>query len=249
GRVVGVNTAIYSPTGTYAGNGFAVPSVIAERAARDLIEHGYVRRPMIGVSIMDVGDAHSELYGLDRIAGAFVSEVTPDGPAAEAGIRPEDIIIAVDGEPVDNSTELTTRLAQREPGEEVTLAVIRRGDRISVDVELGEFETEQVAARTTQSRQSAEQVLGFAVSEISPQIAADLDLPTDQGGVVVTGISQFSAAPLARGDVIVEFNRQPIGTVRDFQRAAGDVEPGDVVVLRVISSQSGNEAVRTYRVR
>ncbi|HUE77665.1 MAG TPA: trypsin-like peptidase domain-containing protein, partial [Longimicrobiales bacterium] len=107
GRVVGVNTAIYSPTGTYAGNGFAVPSAIAVRAARDIIEYGHVRRPRLGVLIGPVTEAHAELYGLDRIAGAYVTEVTPGGPAEEAGIRPEDIIVALDGRNVDGPAELT----------------------------------------------------------------------------------------------------------------------------------------------
>ena len=251
GRVVGVNTAIYSPTGTYAGNGFAVPSAIAVRAARDLIEYGFVRRPRIGVVIQNVGEAQAELYGLDRIAGAYITEVTPDGTAAEAGLQPEDIVVAVDGQSVENSGDLTTLLARRNPGDEVTLGVIRDGRRIQVPVELGEFERPDAPRRVAAATPTAEQALGFTVSTITPGIRRDLDLQPNLEGLVVTDVSQFGPAfgVLVPGDVILEFNRQRVRTVRDLERAVADVERGDVVVVRLRSRATGNIGVRSFRLR
>jgi serine protease Do len=251
GRVVGVNTAIVSPTGTYAGNGFAIPSALAAKAARDIIEHGVVRRPRLGVLVQPVGEAQAELYGLDRIAGAVVIEVAEDTPAEQAGIRPEDVIIAVDGEPVNSSIDLTSRLARYQPGDRVTLAVVRDQRTRQIQVRLGEFETTQPQAQETATRESAQQRLGFSATDLTPQIARQLGIEDAIQGVVVTTVVGHgpAAGTLARGDVILELNRQPVRNVGDLERAARDMERGDIVVVRVRRANTGNIGVGSYRVR
>lgn len=251
GRVVGVNTAIYSPTGAYAGNGFAIPSALAEKAARDLIEYGVVRRPRIGVVVTPVQEAQAELYGLDRIAGAVVSEVQDGTPAQQAGIRPEDVIIAVNGEPVNSSTDLTARLARYHPGDRVTLTVVRDRRTRDIAVRLGEFEAAQPAAQPTAARETAQQRLGFAVVELGPQARQQLGVDDSIEGVVVTTVTPHgpAAGTLARGDVILELNRQPLRNVRELERAAQQVSAGDIVVLRIRSASTGNIGVRSFRVR
>ena len=255
GRVVGVNTAIASPTGAYAGNGFAVPIALATKGANDIIEYGYVRRPRIGVLVQPVTEVQAELYELDQIRGAYVTEVQPDGPAADAGIRTEDIIVSVDGEPIQNHSDLTTRLARRQPGEEVTLGVIRDGDRMSVDLELGEFETERPETRLIPADESAEEKLGLAavnVSDLSPRDLEAIGIEDrDMDGVAVTDVSRYgpAAGTLVPGDIILEFNRQPVENVRDLQRLAGDVEKGDIVLLRIRRGATGNTGVVSFRIR
>ena len=251
GRVVGVNTAIFSETGLYSGNGFAVPAAIAVKAARDMIEYGYVRRPMIGVSITPVGEAQAELYGLDRIAGAVVSSVSDGGPADEAGILPEDVIVTLDGQSIADNQDLITRLARREPGEEVTLGIVRDGRRLDVDVELGQFEIERPETRTASSSRSAQDMLGLSFSELTPSLVRQLEVEQGVEGVVVTEVSPYgpAAAQVARGDIILEFNRQPVRSVRDLERLAGGVEQGDVVVLRVWRPGLQGPAVVSFRVR
>ena len=251
GRVVGVNTAIYSETGMYAGNGFAIPSSLAAKAARDIIEYGYVRRPMIGVVVAPVLEAQAELYGLDRIAGAIVTEVTPGGPAADAGIRPEDVIIAVDGEPVNDQVELTTRLARRQPGERVALTAIRDGETVRIPVRLGEFDLEAPAPTRAVARETVEERLGFAYQSLDRRWMRELEITDPIEGVVVHAVDPGSPAAgvLVPGDVILEFNRQPVSSVRDIERLAEEVERGDIVVLKLRSISSGNVAVRSYRVR
>jgi serine protease Do len=251
GRVVGINTAIYSPTGTYAGNGFAVPSAIAVKAARDIIEYGYVRRPRIGVVITPVGEAQAELYGLDQIAGALVSEVQPDGPAADAGLRPEDVIVSVDGVDIRDSGDLITRLARRQPGEEVTLGVVRDRRPLEVDIELGEFDIEQPETRVAARPESAEEMLGITVIDTNAQVLRELDVAGSVEGVVVTEVSPYGPAAgiLGQGDIILEFNRERVRSVADLRRLASAVERGDVVVVRLRSRQTGNEGVRSFRVR
>ncbi len=251
GRVVGVNTAISSPTGAYAGNGFAVPSALAVKVARDIIEFGHVRRPQLGVRIQSVSEAQAELYGLDQIAGAFVSEVVPGGPADEAGLRAEDVIVSLEGEPIGSSPDLTTRLARETPGDKVTLGVIRNGSRVSVEVELGEFQVEETPIRVASERGSAQGRLGLQLSDPDPRLLQQLGIRTAVDGVVITGVNPYgpAAGQLQQGDIILEFNRQPVGSVPQLQERVRQVDPGDVVVLRIRSIATGNEAVRSFRVR
>jgi serine protease Do len=252
GRVVGVNTAIMSPTGMYAGNGFAIPSALAEKAARDIIEYGVVRRPMIGVRVEAVGEVQAELYGLDRIAGAVVSEVTPGAPADRAGIRAEDVIVAVDGNPVNSSTDLTTRLARYQPGDRVTLTIVRDRRTRDIPVQLGEFDRPQPESRPVAARESPQQRLGLAVADVTPQVARQYGLEDGIQGVVVTSVARGSPAAqimLQPGDVILEMNRQPVRNARELERVARDVDRGDIVVLRIRARDTGNVAVRSFRVR
>lgn len=255
GRVVGVNTAIYSETGLYAGNGFAVPSAIAAKAANDIIEYGYVRRPRIGVLIQNVTEAQADLYDLDQIRGAYVTEVQPDGPAADAGIQPEDIILSLNGEPVETSTDLTTRLARMQPGDEVTLGILRDGRRQNIGLELGQFEMQRPETRVAATDRSAEEMLGIAVTDIDQLSRQDIRAlrleDTDMGGAVVTDVSRYgpAAGVVAPGDIILEFNREEVANVRDLRRLAADVEEGDVVLLRIRRRATGNTGVVSFRVR
>src|SRR5690606_30627931 len=114
GEVIGVNTAIASPTGYYSGYGFAVPIGLARRVAEDLIEHGAVRRPKLGAQIADVDPADAEVYGLDRPTGVEVVRVEPGGPGARAGLRLGDVIVGVEGQEVESTSQLMELLARRD---------------------------------------------------------------------------------------------------------------------------------------
>jgi serine protease Do len=251
GRVVGVNTAIVSPTGAFAGNGFAIPSALAAKAAQDIIEFGVVRRPRIGVEVEPVTEAQAELYRLPRIAGAVVIAVERGAPADQAGMQPEDVITAVNGDPVNSATDLTTRLARQQPGDRVTLTVVRDGRERQVPVRLGEFERAQPEAQPVMASESAEQRLGFSVTDITAQIARELGLEQNLQGVVVTGVTAYgpAAGRLQRGDVILELNRQPVRSTRELERVAQDINRGDIVVVRVRNAATGNVGVRSFRVR
>ena len=160
GRVVGVNTAIESPTGLNAGYGFAIPINLASKVARDLIEYGVVRRPRLGVSIANVTEADAEVYGLSEIAGAEVTSVQPGTPAERAGIRVGDVIVGLDGQPIRDATELQTALARRQPGERVRLTLVRDRRRMDISVELGQFEAQAARDRNRSERPTAEERLG-----------------------------------------------------------------------------------------
>jgi len=251
GRAVGVNTAITSPTGAYAGNGFAIPIALVTRVAADLIEYGSVRRPLLGVQITTVNEADAEVYGLDRIAGAEVVTVTPDGPADDAGIRVGDVIVSLNGEPIDQSQELTTRLAQLRPGDKVTLGIVRYGDRRTIRVELGSFEEVETVAQTAAADQPrAERVLGFRVEPLTRQAARACEVPADDG-VVITEVDRLSpaAAQVARCFVVLSINGEEVDSPRDVERVAQDLDEGDVVSLRVIAPGTETPRIANYRIR
>jgi S1-C subfamily serine protease len=138
GRLVGINTAILTGTGANQGVGFAVPADQAISAADQLIEVGFVRHPLLGVTGEDITPELAEEFGLDANQGAVVVEVQPDTGAAEAGVEPGDIIIEVDGETLSTMSELVALVREREPGDELTLSIVRGGEPVEIDVTLGE---------------------------------------------------------------------------------------------------------------
>ncbi|MBX6362981.1 MAG: Do family serine endopeptidase [Gemmatimonadetes bacterium] len=249
GRVVGINSAIESPTGYFAGAGFAIPINLARRVASDLMKYGVVHRPRIGVTITPVTAADAEVYGLPSVSGALITSVAPDMPAARAGLQVGDVVTAVDDQPIETSVQLQTALAQRKPGDVVTLTIYRNRSPRKVQVKLGEFET---AARPTTgqpAKPAAEQRLGFQVAPLTPQIAQQLGLEVTSG-VVITNVPPLSPAyqRVGRGQVIKEINGQPIRNMADVERAIAKIKPGDIVSLRLIDPQLG-ETVANYRTR
>ena len=250
GEVIGVNTAIASPTGYYSGYGFAVPIGLARRVAEDLIEHGVVRRPKLGVQIADVDPADAEVYGLDRPMGVEVVRVEPAGPGARAGLRLGDVIVGVEGQQVESTSQLMELLARRDPGDTVTLDVVRYGKRTRVSVELGEFDSpvrEAVKARPTQ--RSGLERLGFRAIELTAAQARRMGYAGP--GVVVESVDETGAAAragLAPGMRIESLNGRPIERLQDLREAAAAVRPGRAVSLVV---RVGDDAplIINYRVR
>jgi serine protease Do len=137
GEVVGINTAVAAPAGVPAGYGFAIPTDIARRVALQLIETGEVRRPYLGVLLAPVSPMFARAHGLPTVAGAVVMQVEPGSPAAGAGVRQGDVIMAIDGDPVRTVSELQARLVRLEPGGSAVLRVIRDGREVDVRTELG----------------------------------------------------------------------------------------------------------------
>ncbi|HEX6923873.1 MAG TPA: trypsin-like peptidase domain-containing protein [Longimicrobiaceae bacterium] len=248
GEVVGINSAIASPTGVYAGYGFAVPIQLAKRVADDLIEYGVVHRPKLGVRISDLNAADVKVFKLPSAAGVKVAS-EPESPAREAGVRMGDVIVAVDGVPVSDASDLMAQIARRQPGDEVTLDIIRYGDRERVKVKLGAFESTPV--RRTSSRSSdGDSVgrLGFAVTELTPGLAQreGFDSP---GGLIITGVEPGSSVPPALvGMRIKQINGEEIRTIEDLRAVANKIEPGDAVSV-IAESPDGEAIIMNYQTR
>ena len=251
GRVVGVNTAIATPTGYNTGYGFAIPINLARRVAEDLIQYGEVRRPRMGVAIATVDPADAEVYRLPAIEGAEIVEVEPGTPAERAGLRMGDVVVGVNGVRIRSDSELTERVHRLEPGELIRLDVIRYGEKRSVELELGTFEP-VVAAQTGSRRAEPAGIgrLGFTAEALTPALARSLGLEIE-AGVVITASepgSPAARAGIGRGLVVEQINGQPVGEVAALERAAETVRPGDAVSL-VVMTPAGTRRIVNYRVR
>ncbi len=215
GEIIGVNTAIASNTGAFAGIGFAVPINLAKSVAEQLVSKGKVSRGYIGVNIQPVSSEIAEAYGLDRPYGALVSNVRPGTPAEKAGLKEGDLIIAFNGTEVRDVNHLRAMTAHQKPGTKVKLRIIRDGKKKDITLKLAELKPEDIASNKprqesqTQSERTGKW-LGISVRQ------------TDQG-VVVSDIEEDSPAldaGLRKQDVILKIGNKQINTVDDFNAAA-----------------------------
>src|SRR5712671_1602520 len=254
GQVIGINSAIASETGFYAGYGFAIPMNLARTVMDQLVKTGHVERAVMGISIHDARQEDADAVGLKQIGGVVVDSYTSDdSPARKAGIQPGDVIVAVDGQPVDNTPQLQQRVAFKRPGETVEVTVLRQGgEKKTLTVRLtrapGEADSE-VAAAASKSKGAAsskEELLGIAVEPLTQDDARDVRLKSvleRGGGLVVTDVSpegpayqrlQSSDDP-GGPDIIVAVNGVPSRTRAAFREALRKVKPGEVVTLQVLS--------------
>jgi serine protease Do len=234
GRVVGVNSAIASPTGYYSGYGFAVPINLARRVADDLVRYGVVHRPMLGVEIRDATTADAEVFRLPSPDGAVVSS-EPRGAAREAGIQMGDVIVALDGQAVKSGGDLMEMVMRHAPGDAVKVDYIRYGSRRSATLRLTQMDAARTASRDAGAADDdsgpADKV-GFSATQITPDIAAQLRM-RDAQGVVITGVDPAgpSAGQAYPGLIIDKVNGRQIRTIDDLRSAINALRPGQVVSI------------------
>ena len=241
GEVIGIATAIFSPSGGSIGIGFAIPSSLARPVVAQLRQYGRTRRGWLGVRIQSVTVEIAESLGLDDARGALVAEVTEDSPAAAAKVEAGDVILGFDGRPVEQMRQLPRMVAETEIGREVTIEVWRKGESKRLTVTLGELEeAEKMAALGAKEGEDADEgaeTLGMTLSQITPELRERFDLGGDQSGVVITEVDEESAAAekgIRAGDVIVEVAQEEVATPRDVlekMRAAKDNERKSVLLL------------------
>ena len=236
GELIGINTAIVSRSGGNIGLGFAIPINLVKDVVAQLVEHGEVRRGLLGVIIDDLEPLVAETMGLDRNHGVVIDVVTPGGAADKAGVKVDDVVLAIDGQPMRNSTELRDRIGRTAPGTEIELLVLRDGKEKRIKVELALRTEEALAASRSRDGADAEQeVLGLKVQELTDALARRLRYE-DENGVVVTRVERGSEASrrgLSRWMLIQEINSKPVETVGDFEDALAEIEPGDAFMMRV----------------
>jgi serine protease Do len=239
GRVVGINTAIESNTGTFTGAGFAIPIALAHKVATDIVRFGAVQRPRLGISIDDVNAADAEVYRLPAITGAEIESVTPGTPADEAGLRMGDVIVSIEGEPIHTVAELQARVARFQPGDRIRVGYIRYGTRGEATVQLGEFEAAEVV-RPAPRAERERNPLGFNVAPLPTQIGSRLGIRGENVPVVsrVDPLGPAARARLMEGHVIRKFNGRDIRNIRELERAASAIRSGDVISLIVVNARA-----------
>ncbi len=242
GEVVGINTAIFAPTGVFAGIGFAIPVNDAKQVLGELIEKGRVVRGWLGVEISDVDAAIRRQFGLETEKGVLVNSVMEDSAALDAGLRRGDVIVEIDGDEVENTRELQHRVSSASPGQEITIGIIRNGEKLSLEATLGEMpeETPVLSRRETPEEVDEEEEtsewLGITVSNITRSIKERYGIEEEEG-VVVTDIDPAGdgyGIGLRVGDVIKELNRQRTTDIAGFRSAAEEASIEDGVVFDVV---------------
>ena len=251
GEVIGVNTAIFSPTGASVGIGFASPSNLAKSVIKDLKEYGRTRRGWLGVKIQTVDKDVADSLGLDDASGALVAEVMEDSPAEISGIQSGDVILEFDGKKINEMRELPLIVAETDIDKAVNVKIWRDGKNKVLNVEIGELEEEILSTGGQSSTKKSKPVnnqeiksLGITVVELNPQIRKKYQLPKEvETGLLVLEVDPASDASekgIRRGAVIVEIQQKEVKTVEDILShisAAIDKKRSNVL-LRI---QQGNE--------
>jgi len=222
GELVGINTAIISHGSEgNQGIGFAVPVNLARTVMDQILKNGKVTRAYLGIVPQDVTPAMAKAFGEKEPHGALVGDVSPDSPAQRSGLLKGDIILELNGKPVEDANQLRMSISMMSPDAGVTLKVFRNGAEREVAVKLAELPVKEASVRSD-SDATKSALAGVSVEDVDTQTARQLGLPANAAGVVVTGISPSSPAVdsgLRRGDVIQEVNRQPVKNTSDFERA------------------------------
>ncbi len=240
GEVIGVNTAILSPTGGSIGIGFAMSSAVVERVVAQLQNFGETRRGWLGVRIQNVDADMAEALGLEGAEGALVTDV-PEGPAAAAGLKAGDVITSFGGEPIEDTRELVRIVADTEAGKTVDIGIVRDGDAQTLAVEIGLLEEPTLAAAAAQGEEAApteaQVVLGLSVMPVTEAEREELGLGADVKGLVVTAVEDSSDAftkGMREGDVITEVGQEPVATpkeMRDRIKAAEEAGRNSILLL------------------
>ncbi|WP_372890336.1 Do family serine endopeptidase [Rhodosalinus sp.] len=248
GEVVGVNTAIVSPSGGSIGIGFAVPSRVAKSVIADLRDDGEVDRGYIGVRLQPVDDALAAALDLPEDAGgALVAQVTEDSPAAAAGLQAGDVIISIAGEEVEDPRALSFTVAALESGQEVPVTLLRDGSEEQLNITIGEqpaglFTREDQQRQAPEPGEDGDSRLGVTVAPLTEDLRARAELPDAVDGLVVAGVapgSPAAAAGLQQGDVIATANGDTVDDVRALRDAAAEAEESErPLLLRVFRNGS-----------
>ena len=265
GEVIGINSAIASETGFYSGYGFAIPINLARTVMTQLIETGSVHRAALGVSIDNVTLNDAAYVGLPEIRGVVVKDIpSDDSPAKAAGIQPGDVIIAVDGKPVERVGQLQQVIGFRKPGEVVKVEVARKGGvrkQFNVKLQALNDQPQLAAADESDSDEaggsggSMMNRLGVSVEPITPDIVQQLQLPTNMRGLVVTDVTPGGPAwetlfddPQRNGpDIILSVEGKPVRTEAELRNALKAEKPGSIVTLGIYNPRAQGRRVERIK--
>lgn len=256
GRVIGINNAIFSPTGGSVGIGFAIPSEIAATIVEKLKTGAAIERGYLGVTIQPISEDLADSLGIPHNRGEFVQAVEPGGAAANAGIRAGDVIVRVDGKDVTRNQTLSYLIAGIGPGRRIPIELIRDGRRMTVTASIQERPSEEQLARSFDSEQRgfdtfdprapgkdaslSERALGISVEPVTPRIARHLGAPDNTKGLVIDAVDPSSDAArkgLRRGDILLSANNRDISTVEQLESAIREARSVSraAILLRVKS--------------
>jgi serine protease Do len=219
GKVIGINTAIFSPSGGSIGLGFAIPASLAQPIVAQLQEHGRVERGLLGVQIQPVTDEIAGSLSLGSASGALVAAVEPDSAALKAGIKSGDVIKSVDGKPIATIRDLTRTVAAAEPGSTVQIGLWREGKDMTVSAKLGEASPVKKASAETKDHEKAGPAsFGVTLAPLSPEARQELGVKEDVKGALIAGVEEGSPAEehgLRAGDVLQQVGQEKVSNPQE----------------------------------
>jgi serine protease Do len=251
GQVIGINSAVSRQASNI---GFAVPINQARAVLKQLKTLGHVERGYIGVTLRDVDPDLQQSLKLARSDGALVQDVTPGSPGARVGLRPYDVIVSVDGQPVRTHDRLIRQIAERQPGSSAKLEYVRDGRTLTASIKLAERPRQPVDRVTPGAERSIQRTgpgeLGLSLIEIDDSNAHRFDIPAGMTGLLVQRVEPLSVAydgGIERGSIVLEINRQPVNSIAGFRRIVGSARPGDVLAIYLYEPELDQRAIRTVR--
>ncbi len=246
GEVVGINTFLISPSGSFSGMGFAIPTQIVRPTVEKLIQFGKITHGYMGIGISDVTPDNSKFFHMTNAVGAVVTQVESDSPGAKAGLKVGDVITQLDGHEVSDAGALQVEVGQKNPGTTIHLQVMRDAKSVAVPVTLEAMGSRDRTAKEAADAGHGKPRWGVGLADITPEMREQLQAPRDLHGAVIQQVQPGSPADnagLQSGDVIVEVDRKPVQSAADVQRALSSVPQGQDALL-LVWSNGGN----TFRV-
>jgi serine protease Do len=248
GEVIGINSNILTPTGGSIGIGFAIPSNLAKKVVVQLKEKGRVIRGRLGVVIQSIDDGVRQQLGLKNKKGALISSVEAGGPAEKAGLKPYDVIVSINGQPVENMNDLRLKIADNMPGSKIELTIIREGKEKPLTAVLAELEDEAEKGQAV----GADKDVGLSLTALDSALARRYGFRTAEGLLIreVRPYSEAARRGLRQGDIILEINRKSAAAVADFENALKRARSGDHLMLLVRREAEGltQDSIITLRV-
>lgn len=251
GKVIGMNTMIYSPSGGSVGIGFAIPASTIHDVIDQLKAHGKVARGYLGVLIQSITPEIASSLGNKDMKGAIVASVVPNSPAAKSGLKAGDVVLAVNGKDVEDSRDLTRRVAALQAGAHAKFSIVRNGDTKTVDVKIGQRKEDQVAANSSgphgSSAHDTAKAMGLGLAAVTPDIRRQYNLDDDVTGVLITHVDSNSDAAekgLRPGNVVVSVGNVPVRNPQDLsEKVEAARKEGRKSVLMLVVDANGQHFV------
>ncbi len=245
GKVIGINSAIYSPSGGSVGIGFAIPSNLAKTVIAQIRDHGSVQRGWLGVQIQSVTPEMAEALGLDKARGALVADVQDDSPALKAGLHQGDVITTYDGKPVAQLSDLPRLVADTTAGKTVPVEVLRNGKSETVSVEIAKLPASQEkVASAEENGPAVDDQLGLSLSTLTPKVRREFSVPDEIEGVLVTGIRDDGPARetgVGPGDVIVRVGSEAVKTPSEVAKQVKAAKEADRNAVMLLINHQGDQ--------
>jgi serine protease Do len=250
GRVIGIDTFIFTSSGSFAGAGFAIPSNLAQHSVEQIIKTGKVEHGFLGISITNIDPQNAKFFKVPTASGALVNQVNPDTPASSAGFKQGDVVRTLNGKNITDATDLQVAVSEMSPGTPIAIGILRDGNPMTLHTTVGQYHAPNQQGETASSGQSQHARLGISVQDLTPELRQQLGVPDNIQGVAVQSVQQGGPSDqyLAPGEVIVQVNRKPVTSAQNFIDQVRGIPADQSVLLLVWDKQGGAQGGTMYRV-